>query len=93
MRLSLRWEELHRVVRCLGIHAGVQESRSSGSAETQAATQAQEETNFSRLLWLEIVQGGYDDTVIDKVSLTQVIGMHLPRSPCRTKDQPWRVWR
>ena len=38
----------------------------SGSAETQAATQAQEETEFIRLLWLEIVQGGYDDTIIDQ---------------------------
>ena len=37
---------------------------SSGSAETQAATQAQEETEFIRLLWMEIVQGGYDDTII-----------------------------
>ena len=41
-------------------------ARSSGSAETQAATQAQEETEFIRLLWLEIVQGGYDDTIIDQ---------------------------
>ena len=30
----------------------------------RSATQAQEETEFIRLLWLEIVQGGYDDTVI-----------------------------
>ena len=44
--------------RCLRV------ARSSGSAETQAATQAQEETEFIRLLWLEIVQGGYDDTII-----------------------------
>ena len=29
-------------------------------------TQAQEETEFIRLLWLEIVQGGFDDTVIDQ---------------------------
>ena len=41
-------------------------ARSSGSAETRAATQAQEETEFIRLLWLEIVQGGYDDTLIDQ---------------------------
>ena len=41
-------------------------AHSSGSAETQAATQAQEETEFIRLLWLEIVQGGYDDTIIDQ---------------------------
>ena len=41
-------------------------ARSSGSAETQSATQAQEETEFIRLLWLEIVQGGYDDTVINQ---------------------------
>ena len=41
-------------------------ARSSGSAETQAATQAQEETKFIRLLLLEIVQGGYDDTTIDQ---------------------------
>ena len=41
-------------------------ARSSGSAETQAATQAQEETEFTRLLWLEIVQGSYDDTTIDQ---------------------------
>ena len=41
-------------------------ARSSSSAETQSATQAQEETEFIRLLWLEIVQGGYDDTVIDQ---------------------------
>ena len=40
-------------------------ARSSGSAETQAATLAQEETEFIRLLWLEIVQGGYDATIID----------------------------
>ena len=39
-------------------------ARSSGSAETQAATQAQEGTEFIRLLWLEIVQGGYYDTII-----------------------------
>ena len=37
--------------RCPGV------ARSSGSAETQAATQAQEKTEFIRLLWLEIVQG------------------------------------
>ena len=41
-------------------------ARSSGSAETQAAMQAQEETEFMRLLWLEIVQGVYDDTIIDQ---------------------------
>ena len=41
-------------------------ARSSGSAETQSATQAQEETEFIRLLWSEIVQGGYDGTVIDQ---------------------------
>ena len=41
-------------------------ARSSGSAETQAATQAQEETEFIRILWLEIVQGGHDDTIIDQ---------------------------
>ena len=39
-------------------------AHSSGSAETQAATQ--EETEFIRLLWLEIVQGGNDDTIIDQ---------------------------
>ena len=41
-------------------------ARSSGSAETQAVTQAQEETEFIRLLWLEIVQGGHDGTIIDQ---------------------------
>ena len=41
-------------------------ARSSGSAETHAATQAQEETEFIRLLWLEMVQGGYDHTTIDQ---------------------------
>ena len=41
-------------------------ARSSSCAETQAATQAQEETEFIRLLWLEIVQGCYDDTIIDQ---------------------------
>ena len=41
-------------------------ARSSGSAETQAATQAQEETEFIRLLWLEIVQGAHDDTMTDQ---------------------------
>ena len=41
-------------------------ARSSGSVETQSATQAQEETEFIRLLWLEIVQGGCEDTVIDE---------------------------
>ena len=41
-------------------------ARSSGSAETQAATQAQEETEFIRPLWLEIVQGGFDDTTVDQ---------------------------
>ena len=41
-------------------------ARSSGSAGTQAARQAQEETEFIRLLWLDIVQGGYDDTIIDQ---------------------------
>ena len=40
-------------------------ARSSGS-ETQAATQAQKETEFIRLLWLEIVLGAYDDTIIDQ---------------------------
>ena len=46
--------------RCPGV------ARSSGSGETQAATQAQEETEFIRLLWLETMQGGYDDTVVDQ---------------------------
>ena len=41
-------------------------ARSSGSAETQVATQAQEETEFIRPLWLEIVQGGDDDTITDQ---------------------------
>ena len=41
-------------------------ARSSGSAETQAAAQAQEETEFIRRLWLDIVQGGYDVTTIDQ---------------------------
>ena len=41
-------------------------ARSSRSAETQAATQAQEETEFIRFLWLEIVQRGYDDTTSDQ---------------------------
>ena len=41
-------------------------ARSPGSAETQAATQGQEETEFIRLLWLEIVQGGCDDTIINQ---------------------------
>ena len=51
----------------LGILAGCPRvARSSGSAETQAATEAQEESEFIRLLWLEIVQGGYDDTIIDQ---------------------------
>ena len=36
------------------------------SAETQAATQAQEETEFIRLFWLGIVQRGYDDMTIDQ---------------------------
>ena len=36
-------------------------ARSSGSAETQAATQAQEETEFIRFVWLEMV-----DTMIDQ---------------------------
>ena len=43
-------------------------ARSSSSAETQAATQAQEETEFIRLLWLGIVQGGYDDTIDQEFS-------------------------
>ena len=33
-------------------------ARSSGSAETQAATQAQEEMEFTRLLWREVQIGG-----------------------------------
>ena len=41
-------------------------ARSSSSPETQSATQAQEETEFIRLLWMEVVQGGYDDIVIDQ---------------------------
>ena len=41
-------------------------ARSSSSAETQTATQAQEETEFIRPLWLEIVQGSYDDTTVDQ---------------------------
>ena len=41
-------------------------ARSSRSAVTQLATQAQEETEFIRLLRLEIVQGGYDDNMIDQ---------------------------
>ena len=48
-------------------------ARLSSSAETQAATQAQEEIEFIRLLWLEIVQGGYDDTTIDQ-EISQVGG-------------------
>ena len=40
-------------------------ARSSGSAETQAATQAQEEMEFTRLLWREVQTGGYDDKNID----------------------------
>ena len=45
----------HLVVPSLGILAGVPELHvSSGSAETQAATQAQEETEFIRLLRLEM---------------------------------------
>lgn len=35
-------------------------ARSSGSAETQAATQAQEEMDYIRLLWHEIDQGHVD---------------------------------
>ena len=46
----------HLVVPPLGTLAGVPRvARSSGSAETPVATQAQEETGFIRLLWLEIV--------------------------------------
>ena len=41
-------------------------ARSSSSAETQAAAQAQEETEILRLLWLKIVQGGHDDTIINQ---------------------------
>ena len=37
-------------------------ARSSGSAETQA----QEENEFIRILWLEIVQGGCGDTTNDQ---------------------------
>ena len=39
----------------------------------RAATQAQEETEFIRLLWLEIVQGGYDDTMTDE-EISQIGG-------------------
>ena len=59
--------EPHLVVPFLGILASVPRvARSPCSAETHAATQAQEETEFIRLLWLEIVHGGYDDTIIDQ---------------------------
>ena len=70
-------------------------ARSSGSAETQAATQAQEETVFIRLLWLEIVQGGFDDTIVDqeisKVGGCLVIDAEGVLFPCKTKDQRQRV--
>ena len=39
---------------------------SLGTRWCPTATQAQEETEFIRLLWLEIVQGGYDDTIVDQ---------------------------
>ena len=80
-------------------------ARSSGSAETQSATQAQEETEFIRLLWLEIVQGGYDDTVIDqeiskvggcliidaKGVLMQSIEASQQHFPCKTRGRQWKV--
>ena len=73
---------------------------------TQAATQAQEETEFIRLLCLEFVRGGYDDTVIDqeiakvggcliidaKVFLMQSIVASQQHSPCKTRDRRWKVW-
>ena len=48
-------------------------ARSSGSAETQAATQAQEEMEFIRLLWLEIEHGGYDAKCVDS-EISKVTG-------------------
>ena len=56
-------------------------ARSSSSAETQTATQAQEETEFIRLLWLEIMQGGYDDTIIDQ-EISKVGGCLIIDAKC-----------
>ena len=41
-------------------------ARSSGSAETQSATQAQEEQEYVRLLWQELSNGYYDMHDVDK---------------------------
>ena len=48
----------------------------------RAATQAQEETEFIRLLWLEIVQGGYDDTMIDEEISRLEVGSLLTQKGC-----------
>ena len=54
----------HLVVPFLGILAGVPELHVH--PVLLRLKLQQEETEFIRLLWLEIVQGGYDDTIIDQ---------------------------
>ena len=66
---------------CRYLCVGTERSLSDGSAApcrpiswhsgrcprvARSATQAQEKTEFIRLLWLDIVQGAYDDTMIDQ---------------------------
>ena len=75
-------------------------ARSSGSAETRAATQAQEETEFIRLLWLEIVQGNKEDNIIDQeisrgltrqVFLTQSTEADPQLFPLKIRDRRRKV--
>ena len=80
-------------------------ARSSGSAEAQAATQAQEETEFIRLLWLEIVQEVMTtpssirkfprsevlSSLMRKVFLTQSTEVNPQLFPCKTRDRRQRV--
>ena len=73
----------------------------------QAATQAQEGTEFIRLLWLTMVEGGYDDTMTDEKNsqigrclikdgkgvFDAVIETNPQHCPCKTKDRRWKVLR
>ena len=108
MRLSLRWDRKATDERKRSpVLSDVLVARSSGSAETQAATQAQEGTEFIRLLWLNIVEGGYDDTMTDEKNskigrclikdgkgvFDAVIETNPQLCPCKTKDRRWKVLR
>ena len=63
---TVGWERRTLLPHFLAFSQVSQSCTFTGSAETRAATQAQEETEFIRLLWLEIVQRGCDDNIIDQ---------------------------